>query len=99
MKIIRVIAAVLLVLWLVPGVSAQEQNEMPKRVVSLHASYADAWLTAGGELVGVPENAFEFSEQLANGLAGLHGNDAEIHCHDRTGGLVSAAGGAGAITY
>lgn len=54
MKIIRVIAAVLLVLWLVPGVSAQEQNEMPKRVVSLHASYADAWLTAGGELVGVP---------------------------------------------
>lgn len=66
MKIIRVIAAVLLVLWLVPGVSAQEQNEMPKRVVSLHASYADAWLTAGGELVGVPENAFEFSEQLAN---------------------------------
>lgn len=66
MKIIRVIAAVLLVLWLAPGVSAQEQNEMPKRVVSLHASYADAWLTAGGELVGVPENAFEFSEQLAN---------------------------------
>lgn len=66
MKIIRVIAAVLLVLWLVPSVSAQEQNEMPKRVVSLQASYADAWLTAGGELVGVPENAFEFSEQLAN---------------------------------
>lgn len=36
----------------------------PQSVVSLHASYADAWLTAGGTLTGVPESAFDFSDRL-----------------------------------
>ena len=50
--------------------------ENPQRVVSLHASYADAWMTAGGTLVGVPENAFEFSEQLrGSGAQSLGSHD------------------------
>ena len=31
--------------------------ESPKRVVSLYGSYAENWLLAGGELVGVTEDA------------------------------------------
>ena len=50
--------------------------ENPQHVVSLHASYADAWMTAGGTLVGVPENAFEFSEQLCgSGAQSLGSHD------------------------
>lgn len=66
MRIIRAIAALLIVVLVVPGAFAQENVIHPERVVSLHASYADAWLTAGGELVGVTDNAFAFSDRLAN---------------------------------
>lgn len=65
MKKIPALLILLAVLLLLPAAFAQSPD-CPQRVVSLHASYADAWLTAGGTLVGVPENAFEFSQQLAD---------------------------------
>lgn len=80
-KVVMLIVALCMFL-MVPAVAVEFTDangrlvsiENPRRVVSLYSSYGDAWMQAGGTLVGTIEDTFGDSAKLAESGVQILGN-------------------------